>query len=243
MKTWSEFATLRPDLAEPGRAACQVGVRPRLPRHHPGRWWHRSRPNMPILTDDSAFRLHRSLAQARDLRRDGRCTLHSFPLRGQRARVPLCTHHISPSSPRLAHVSFRAGGGPACTPARRRQLFDPFKDCLPTQPDNQSQRVPIPRIRSWQQDDTEHRSKRRKKGGDKASRTSSTSPSASPSAPSDHHIIPHAVTATDRVETAPAFLSPSVRLTHTCARLVYISHMTNITTSTTAATPSRQDTC
>jgi hypothetical protein len=80
MLTWSEFAGLRPDLAEPGRALLyQFGVglgylattRPDGgPRVH---------PMCPILTDRGAFTFIVPSPKQRDLRRDGRYALHSFP--------------------------------------------------------------------------------------------------------------------------------------------------------------------
>jgi hypothetical protein len=80
MKTWHEFARLRPDLAEPGRALLyQFGVglgflgttRPDGgPRVH---------PMCPILTEHGAFAFIVPSPKQRDLRRDGRYALHSFP--------------------------------------------------------------------------------------------------------------------------------------------------------------------
>ncbi len=80
MKTWGEFSRLRPDLAEPGRGLLyQVGVglgflattRPDGgPRVH---------PMCPLLTDDGAFAFIVPSPKQRDLRRDGRFALHSFP--------------------------------------------------------------------------------------------------------------------------------------------------------------------
>jgi hypothetical protein len=80
MKTWNEFAGLRPDLAEPGRALLyQFGVglgflattRPDGgPRLH---------PMCPILTGRGAFAFIVPSPKQRDLRRDGRYALHSFP--------------------------------------------------------------------------------------------------------------------------------------------------------------------
>jgi hypothetical protein len=80
VKTWGEFSRLRPDLAEPGRGLLyQVGVglgflattRPDGgPRVH---------PMCPLLTDDGAFAFIVPSPKQRDLRRDGRFALHSFP--------------------------------------------------------------------------------------------------------------------------------------------------------------------
>ncbi len=80
MKTWNEFAELRPDLAEQGRALLyQVGVglaylattRPDGgPRLH---------PMCPIITARGAFAFIVPSPKQRDLRRDGRYALHSFP--------------------------------------------------------------------------------------------------------------------------------------------------------------------
>jgi hypothetical protein len=80
MKTWNEFARLRPDLAEAGRALLyQFGVglgflattRPDGgPRLH---------PMCPIVTERGAFAFIVPSPKQRDLRRDGRYALHSFP--------------------------------------------------------------------------------------------------------------------------------------------------------------------
>jgi hypothetical protein len=80
MKTWNQFAEHRPDLAEAGQALLyQVGVglaylattRPDGgPRVH---------PMCPILTDRGAFAFIVPSPKQRDLRRDGRYALHSFP--------------------------------------------------------------------------------------------------------------------------------------------------------------------
>ena len=80
MKSWNEFARLRPELAEPGRALLyQVGVglaylattRPDgAPRVH---------PMCPILTEGGAFAFIVPSPKQCDLRRDGRYALHSFP--------------------------------------------------------------------------------------------------------------------------------------------------------------------
>ena len=80
MKTWNEFSALRPDLAEPGRALLyQVGVglaylattRPDgAPRLH---------PMCPVMHDAGLFAFIIPSPKQRDLRRDGRYALHSFP--------------------------------------------------------------------------------------------------------------------------------------------------------------------
>jgi hypothetical protein len=80
MKTWTEFAAVRPDLAEPGRALLyRVGVglaylattRPDGgPRVH---------PMCPVITARGAFAFIVPSPKQRDLRRDGRYALHSFP--------------------------------------------------------------------------------------------------------------------------------------------------------------------
>jgi len=80
VKTWNEFGALRPDLAEPGRALLyQVGVglaylattRPDgAPRLH---------PMCPVMHDAGLFAFIIPSPKQRDLRRDGRYALHSFP--------------------------------------------------------------------------------------------------------------------------------------------------------------------
>ena len=80
MKSWNEFAAVRPDLAEPGRALLyRVGVglgylattRPDgAPRVH---------PMCPVMTEQGAFAFIVPSPKQRDLRRDGRYALHSFP--------------------------------------------------------------------------------------------------------------------------------------------------------------------
>jgi hypothetical protein len=80
VKTWNEFSALRPDLAEPGRALLyQVGVglgylattRPDgAPRLH---------PMCPVMHDAGLFAFIIPSPKQRDLRRDGRYALHSFP--------------------------------------------------------------------------------------------------------------------------------------------------------------------
>jgi hypothetical protein len=80
VKSWTEFAALRPDLAVPGRALLyRVGVglaylattRPDgAPRVH---------PMCPVMTERGAFAFIVPSPKQRDLRRDGRYALHSFP--------------------------------------------------------------------------------------------------------------------------------------------------------------------
>ena len=80
VKTWNEFAALRPDLADRGRALLyQVGVglgflattRPDgAPRVH---------PMCPVLDEAGLFAFIIPSPKQRDLRRDGRYALHSFP--------------------------------------------------------------------------------------------------------------------------------------------------------------------
>jgi hypothetical protein len=80
MKTWKEFAELRPDLAEPGQALLyRVGVglgflattRPDgAPRLH---------PMCPLLAGDGVYAFIVPSPKQRDLRRDGRYAIHSFP--------------------------------------------------------------------------------------------------------------------------------------------------------------------
>jgi hypothetical protein len=80
VKSWNQFAALRPALAEPGRALLyRVGVglaylattRPDgAPRVH---------PICPVLTERGAFAFIVPSPKQRDLRRDGRYALHSFP--------------------------------------------------------------------------------------------------------------------------------------------------------------------
>jgi hypothetical protein len=80
MLSWSQFRQTRPDLADAGRALLyRVGVglaflatvRPDAgPRLH---------PFCPLLTDDALVAFIIPSPKQRDLRRDGRYALHSFP--------------------------------------------------------------------------------------------------------------------------------------------------------------------
>lgn len=80
MKTWGEFAALRPDLAQPGHDLLyQVGVglgylattRPDgAPRVH---------PMCPVKHEAGLFAFIVPSPKQRDLLRDGRYALHSFP--------------------------------------------------------------------------------------------------------------------------------------------------------------------
>jgi hypothetical protein len=80
MASWRAFQTVRPDLADASRALLyQFGVglgflgtvRPDGgPRVH---------PMCPIITDDGLYGLIVESPKARDLRREGRYALHSFP--------------------------------------------------------------------------------------------------------------------------------------------------------------------
>lgn len=80
MLTWPEFRETRPDLAEGGRALLyQVGVglaflatvRPDSgPRLH---------PFCPLISDDALVAFIIPSPKQRDLHRDGRYALHSFP--------------------------------------------------------------------------------------------------------------------------------------------------------------------
>ncbi len=78
--TWGELAVRRPDLGAGGRRllyqhgvglAFLATIRPDAgPRLH---------PFCPLLNDDGMFGFIIPSPKQRDLRRDGRCALHSFP--------------------------------------------------------------------------------------------------------------------------------------------------------------------
>jgi hypothetical protein len=80
VKTWHEFARLRPDLAEPGRALLYrfgVGLGYLATTRPDG--GPRVHPMCPILTEGGAFAFIVPSPKQRDLHRDGRYALHSFP--------------------------------------------------------------------------------------------------------------------------------------------------------------------
>jgi hypothetical protein len=80
MPTWTEFAALRPDLAEPGRALLyqfDVGLGFLATTRADG--GPRVHPMCPILTAAGMFAFIVRGPKQRDLLRDGRYALHSFP--------------------------------------------------------------------------------------------------------------------------------------------------------------------
>jgi hypothetical protein len=80
MKRWCEFAALRPDLAEPGRALFYlvgVGLAFMATTRQDG--GPRVHPMCPLMTDDGLFAFIIPSPKQGDLRRDGRYALHSFP--------------------------------------------------------------------------------------------------------------------------------------------------------------------
>jgi hypothetical protein len=80
MKTWNEFAALRPDLAEPGRALLyKVGVGLAYLATTRADGGPRVHPMCPIITARGAFAFIVPSPKQRDLVRDGRYALHSFP--------------------------------------------------------------------------------------------------------------------------------------------------------------------
>jgi hypothetical protein len=80
MKSWNEFAALRPDLAEPGRALLyQVGVGLAYLATTRADGGPRVHPMCPIITARGAFAFIVPSPKQRDLVRDGRYALHSFP--------------------------------------------------------------------------------------------------------------------------------------------------------------------
>lgn len=80
MKTWNEFAALRPDLAGPGRSLLyQVGVGLAYLATTRSDGGPRVHPMCPIITDRGAFAFIVPSPKQRDLARDGRYALHSFP--------------------------------------------------------------------------------------------------------------------------------------------------------------------
>lgn len=80
MLTWSDFRQRRPDLVEAGRGLLyQVGVGLAFlatVRHDGGPRLH---PFCPLLTDDALVAFIIPSPKQRDLQRDGRYALHSFP--------------------------------------------------------------------------------------------------------------------------------------------------------------------
>ena len=80
MITWTDFRALRPDLADAGRSLlCQFGIglgflssvrRDGGPRLH---------PICPVVTDTGLYALLIPSPKLRDLLRDGRYALHSYP--------------------------------------------------------------------------------------------------------------------------------------------------------------------
>ena len=80
MKSWSEFATLRPDLAGPGRDLLyRVGVGLGFLATTRADGAPRVHPMCPLLHEAGLFAFIIPSPKQRDLRRDGRYALHSFP--------------------------------------------------------------------------------------------------------------------------------------------------------------------
>jgi hypothetical protein len=80
MKTWNEFAALRPDLAEPGRTLLyQVGVGLGFLATTRADGGPRVHPMCPVLHESGLFAFIIPSPKQDDLRRDGRYALHSFP--------------------------------------------------------------------------------------------------------------------------------------------------------------------
>jgi hypothetical protein len=80
VKTWGEFSRLRPDLADPGRTLLyQVGVGLGFLATTRSDGGPRVHPMCPLLTGDGAYAFIVPSPKQRDLRRDGRFALHSFP--------------------------------------------------------------------------------------------------------------------------------------------------------------------
>jgi hypothetical protein len=80
VKRWAEFARLRPDLAEPGRALLYlvgVGLAYMATTRPDG--GPRVHPMCPVMDDAGLFGFIVPSPKQRDLRRDGRYALHSFP--------------------------------------------------------------------------------------------------------------------------------------------------------------------
>jgi hypothetical protein len=78
--TWPEFAVLRPDLADPGRALLyQFGVGLGFLATTRADGGPRVHPMCPIITEAGMFAFIVPGPKQRDLQRDGRFALHSFP--------------------------------------------------------------------------------------------------------------------------------------------------------------------
>jgi hypothetical protein len=153
MKTWNEFAVIRTDLAEPGRALLyQFGVglgflattRPDGgPRLH---------PMCPILTEHGAFAFIVPSPKQRDLYRDGRYALHSFPCPDNEDAFS-CSGRVVPVDDEAdraelgaVFVAERAQLGVAL-PARDDALFEFLLDgCLLTRTTGHGDPEPVHRI-------------------------------------------------------------------------------------------------
>ena len=81
MKTWNEFAALRPDLAEAGRALLyQFGVGLGFLATTRADGGPRVHPMCPVMHRRRDVRVHRPLDPSNAICvRDGRYALHSFP--------------------------------------------------------------------------------------------------------------------------------------------------------------------
>ncbi len=80
MKSWPEFAAARPDLAEPGRDLLyQVGVGLGFLATTRADGEPRVHPVCPLLHEAGLFAFVIPSPKQRDLLRDGRYALHSFP--------------------------------------------------------------------------------------------------------------------------------------------------------------------
>jgi hypothetical protein len=80
VRTWPEFAALRPDLAVPGRALLyQFGVGLAFLATTRPDGGPRVHPMCPLMTEAGMFAFIVPGPKQRDLLRDGRYALHSFP--------------------------------------------------------------------------------------------------------------------------------------------------------------------
>jgi hypothetical protein len=80
MLTWPEFARARPDLGEAGRTLFyQYGVGLGFLATVDRRGAPRLHPVCPLIADEGMFLFVIPSPKRRDLHRDGRCALHSFP--------------------------------------------------------------------------------------------------------------------------------------------------------------------